>query len=168
MDTQVVHHHDPINNFQQGLICDWLIRLLQRSPQQQAVITMASFNFRLKRNKQERKEKVDKTCRNQREEVFYSVVCDYFSTHLLWISGITLTFLKLLTSTQASQGLIRILPNMFLAVNRKIVHSRNPGNNELKLHQQRKTTWHQSAENSSQINVLIASDAGLVSTIPNQ
>ena len=46
MDTQVVHHYDPIDDLQQGLLCDWLIRLFQRSSQQQAIVAMASFNFR--------------------------------------------------------------------------------------------------------------------------
>lgn len=56
MNTQVVHHHDPINYLQQGLICDWLIGLLQRSPQQQAVVTMASLDFGLNREETNRKE----------------------------------------------------------------------------------------------------------------
>lgn len=56
MDTQVVHHHDPVNDLQQGFVCDWLIGFLQRSPQQQAVVTMATLDFRWQRNKQERGE----------------------------------------------------------------------------------------------------------------
>ena len=52
MDAQVVHHYDPINDLQQGLLCDWLIRLFQRSPQQQAIVAMASFNFRKRSEKE--------------------------------------------------------------------------------------------------------------------
>lgn len=49
MDAQVVHHHDPIHNLQKGLVCDWLIGFLQRSPQQQAIVTMAPLDYRSKR-----------------------------------------------------------------------------------------------------------------------
>lgn len=48
MDTQVVHHYDPINNLQQGLLCDWLVWLFQRSPQQQAIVAMATLNLKIK------------------------------------------------------------------------------------------------------------------------
>lgn len=44
MNAQVVHHHDPIQDLQQGLLCDWLLRLFQRSPQQQPIVTMASLD----------------------------------------------------------------------------------------------------------------------------
>lgn len=44
MNTQVVHHHDPIQDLQQGLLCDWLLRFFQRSPQQQPIVTMASLD----------------------------------------------------------------------------------------------------------------------------
>lgn len=27
MNAQIVHHHNPIQNLQQGLFCDWLVRL---------------------------------------------------------------------------------------------------------------------------------------------
>lgn len=51
MDAQVVHHHDAVNYLQQGLVCHWLVGLRQRSPQQQAVVTMASLDFRLERER---------------------------------------------------------------------------------------------------------------------
>lgn len=45
MNTQVVHHHDAIQYLQQGLVCHLLVRLIYQSPQQQAVITVATLNF---------------------------------------------------------------------------------------------------------------------------
>lgn len=45
MNAQVVHHHNSIQNLQQGLFCDWLLGLFQRSPQQQPItVTMASLD----------------------------------------------------------------------------------------------------------------------------
>jgi len=55
MDAQVVHHHDPINNLQQGLVSDWLIGLLVRPSQQQAVVTVASLDFGTERGDGNRK-----------------------------------------------------------------------------------------------------------------
>lgn len=46
MNTQVVHHDDPVDDLQQRLVCDRLIGLLQRSPQQQAVVTVATLDLR--------------------------------------------------------------------------------------------------------------------------
>lgn len=51
MDTQVVHHHDPVHDLQQRLVCNLLIGLLERSPQQQAVVAMTTLDFRLQRNR---------------------------------------------------------------------------------------------------------------------
>lgn len=45
MNTQVVHHHDPVHDLQEGLVCKALIGLLLRPPQQQAVVTMATLDF---------------------------------------------------------------------------------------------------------------------------
>lgn len=53
VNAQVVHHHDTVDDLKQRLVCDWLIWLLLRSPQQQAVVSVAPFDCMAERRQEE-------------------------------------------------------------------------------------------------------------------
>ena len=44
VDAEVVHHDGAIQDFQQGVLCEGLLRLLGGPPQQQALVPVAALN----------------------------------------------------------------------------------------------------------------------------